>query len=211
MGYLGFVNVPFGALADTGVVYPPGQIAHAPVIGIRYWFSQGLGLDVGLGFTMVHGNNSTQDPITGNTTTVNAEAPTAFVIHGGLPLSFASSKHFNFELIPEINVGYASMSTSTGGGAGVAATTTDYSGIHFDVGARIGSEIYFGFIGIPQLSLQGSVGILADIDSTQTKVTPGTVNAIITTNSSSRSVVGTTVNDNPWNIFIGNVSALYYL
>ena len=36
---------------------------------------------------------------------------------------------------------------------------TDFSGIRFDVGARTGFELFFGFIGIPELSLSATVGL----------------------------------------------------
>jgi hypothetical protein len=153
----------------------------------------------------MHGNDSVQDAA-GTTTTTNVTAPTAFALHGCLPLSFVSAKHYSFELIPELNLAYADQSTTAADG-----TQTDASGVHFDVGARVGAEIYFGFIGIPQLSLQGSVGLRVDVNQTQTKTTPGVTGGAITTNTSSRSVIGTTVYDKPWDIFLGNVSAIYYL
>jgi hypothetical protein len=212
VGYLGFTTIPFGALdpANLGNDYPAAQVANAPVVGIRYWFSSAIGLDVGIGFTTTFGNNSTPDPAGGTgTVTTNATAPTAFAVHGGLPLAFASAKHFTFELIPELNFGYAQQSLIAG--VAPATATLDLSGTHFDVGARVGAEIQFGFIGIPQLSLQGSVGLRADVNSTSTKTTPDTAGAAISTSSSSRSTIGTTVGNNPWDIFRGNIYAIYYL
>jgi hypothetical protein len=197
VGYLGFTNVPYGYLQDPGNTYPSNQIARAPVVGIRYWFSSSLGLDVGLGFTTTFGSNSLPNA-NGSTTSTDANAPTAFVLHGGLPIAFASAKHYVFELIPEMNVGYAQQ----------ARTNGDMSGLHIDLGARVGTEIHFGFIGIPQLALQASVGLKIDVNQTKDEVTTGGVTQKAT---SSRTVVGTTVYDNPWNIFLGNVSALYYL
>lgn len=197
VGYMGFTNVPYGYLADLGNAYPNSQIARAPVVGVRYWFNSGLGLDVGLGFTTTFGSNSTP-AANGATTSTDANAPTAFVLHGGLPIAFASAKHYTFELIPEVNFGYAQQ----------AITNGDMSGMHFDVGARVGTEIHFGFMGIPQLALQASVGLKIDVNQTKDELTVG---GVTTKATSSRTVVGTTVYDNPWNIFLGNVSALYYL
>jgi len=198
VGYMGFTNVPYGYLGDLGNTYPNNQIARAPVVGVRYWFSPALGLDVGLGFTTTFGSNSTP-AANGATTSTDANAPTAFVVHGGLPIAFASAKHYVFELIPEVNFGYAQQ----------AITDGDMNGIHFDMGARVGTEIHFGFIGIPQLALQASVGLKIDVNQTKNETTPAGGQTIKQT--SSRTVVGTTVYDNPWNIFLGNVSALYYL
>jgi hypothetical protein len=197
VGYMGFSNVPFGFLQDTGNIYPDAQIARAPVVGVRYWFNSGLGLDAGFGLTTTFGSNST--PAAGGaTTSTDASAPTAYVFHGGLPIAFAASNHYVFELIPEINFGYAQQAILNG----------DMSGMHFDMGARVGTEIHFGFIGIPQLALQASVGLKIDVNQTKTETT---VAGVTSKSTSSRTVVGTTVYDNPWNIFLGNVSALYYL
>ncbi|MBC7172299.1 MAG: hypothetical protein H5U40_07740, partial [Polyangiaceae bacterium] len=72
-------------------------------------------------------------------------------------------------------------------------------------GARLGSEVHFGFIGIPQLSLQASVGVRARYQWTQEKDTGSDVRLRADDLS-----VGTTVQNSPWNIFIANVAALYY-
>jgi hypothetical protein len=197
VGYLGFSYVPYGYLESLGNDYPDAQIARAPVVGVRYWFSPTLGLDAGLGLTTTFGSNSIPNG-DGSTTSTDANAPTAFVLHGGLPIAFAAGRHYTFELIPEVNFASAQAAIPDG----------DMSGIHFDLGARVGSEIHFGFIGIPQLALQASVGLRVDMNQTKTEVTTAGVTQKAT---SSRTVVGTTVYDNPWNIFLGNVSALYYL
>jgi hypothetical protein len=80
----------------------------------------------------------------------------------------------------------------------------DNTGLHFDVGGRAGAELHFGFIGVPQLSLQGGIGLLLAIDNT--KSAQGSIGQ----STRSRGSISTTVNDNPWNIFISNVAALYY-
>jgi hypothetical protein len=119
-----------------------------------------------------------------------------FMLHGGVPLSLASAGHFSFQIVPEMNVGLASQSPDD--------TDTSLSGFHFDVGARAGAEIHFGFIGVPQLSLQGSVGVRMNVDST--KYSPEMGDDVSTSHFS----WSTTVGDNPWNIFTSNVAALYY-
>ncbi len=162
------------------------QTLNAPVIGIRYWISDLIGIDAGLGMAInsLSGNNGNNRP-----------GSTAFIIHGGVPLALASAGHFTFEIIPEMNLGFSSWSMD-GNGSG--------SGFHFDIGARAGAEIHFGFIGIPQLSLQGTIGLALAFDSSK-NTPPGGV-----TNSLSEVAFGTSVQDNPWNIFTSNVAALYY-
>jgi len=168
----------------------------APVIGMRYWLSPMLGIDAGLGLLFSSGSSKVGD------TSTDLQGYTVFLLHGGVPLALAGSKHFSFQIIPEMNLGFASSARP----AGAAATDpTDLSGIHFDLGARAGSEIQFGFIGIPELSLQAGVGVALAYDRVKVSPPGGAPAQTV-----SLTQFGTSVGDNPWNIFTGNIAALYY-
>lgn len=196
IGYLGYTRIGYGAMANNETneaTAAPGAPAVAPIIGVRYWLDPMLGIDAGLGLTTTFGTHDAAGAKT------DAAAPTGLAVHFGVPLALRAAKHYAFEIIPEMNFAYASH------GAG----PVDYSGMHIDVGARAGAEIHFGFIGIPELSLVGSLGLRMDIESTKTETDNGAGGTI--TNKDSRWFLHTTVNDSPWNIFIGNVSAFYYL
>jgi hypothetical protein len=121
------------------------------------------------------------------------------LFHGGVPLALASSGHFTFEIIPEANVGISSGSA--------ADDEISHSGFHFDIGARAGAEIHFGFIDLPQLSLQGSVGLLFALENGRTENPDGVMPSAY---DFSATRLATTVGTNPWNIFTSNVAALYY-
>src|SRR5512145_536806 len=61
VGYLGFANIPFGALADLALTEPAqdsGRLARAPILGIRYWASPQWGIDAGVGFSMGSGSQN---------------------------------------------------------------------------------------------------------------------------------------------------------
>src|SRR5206468_735046 len=107
-------------------------------------------IDAGLGMAInsLSGTNPGGD--------VARPSSTAFIIHGGVPLALASAGHFTFEVIPEMNLGFSSYSLD-GGASG--------SGLHFDIGARAGAEIHFGFIGIPKLSLLGTIGLAFTLEN----------------------------------------------
>jgi hypothetical protein len=185
VGYLGRSNIQVG-LTDGG-----GASLPAPIIGIRYWLDPGMGLDLGLGLALQGGSSETAG--------VEDDAPTFFglLLHGGVPLALASGRHYVFEIIPEANIGFG-----TGSGDDV-----DHSGFLLDVGARAGAEVHFGFIGIPELSLQASVGALFSLQSSKTTVdgAGGEVES-----SESAWAFRTTVQNSPWNIFTSNVAAFYY-
>jgi hypothetical protein len=200
-GYLGYVNIPYGEMGSPAANTSP-QAAVAPVIGMRLWLNPTLGLDAGLGLSTTFGTHKVEDPTT--TTSTNHTAPTGLAVHFGMPLALKAVRHYTFEMIPEMNIGYATQSDIPAG----TNLGIDRTGMHVDLGARVGAELHFGFIGIPELSLVGSVGVRVNL--TQTKTEDRTTGTTRTT-SDGRTVIETTVGDNPWNIFIGNVSAFYYL
>ena len=200
VGYLGRATVGAGAATvdgGGGVTPAPGVyavVASAPVIGVRYWLTSMIGIDAGLGFAFLGGSFETTDPDADG----DLDSFTGFVFHGGVPLALASADHFTFEIIPELNVGF--------GSADQLDDTVSHSGFRLDIGARAGAEIHFGFIKIPQLSLQGSVGVLFAYDNASTDIDGGAPASV----SGSRTAFQTTVESNPWNIFTTNVAALYY-
>jgi hypothetical protein len=189
-----------GYLGRTGltIAQPPGAPAATqipvPVIGVRYWLSDMLGLDVGLGFGMT--SSSTDNGMT----ETDGTSFYAFMLHGGVPLSLASAGHFSFQIVPELNVGFGGTSGET---MAMPPAETSGSGFHLDVGARAGAEIHFGFIDVPQLSLQGGIGLRLNYDSQGQEA--GGVEG-----STSQTSITTTVNGDPWDIFTSNISALYY-
>jgi len=188
VGYMGFRAMPL-ADAAGGI----GTIENVPVIGVRYWLDPMLGIDAGLGMLFSGGSSKTGD------TSVDRQGFTAIVLHGGVPLALAGSQHFSFQIVPEMNLGFSS--------SGIAGNPdTDLSGLHLDIGARAGAEIHFGFIGIPELALQGGVGLALRWDHTKATVKSNPE----VDHSSSYTTFGTNTGDNPWNIFAGNVAALYY-
>jgi hypothetical protein len=191
IGYMGAYQIPF-----------PGATVEAPAIGIRYWLDQMIGLDLGLGFSNTGGSRTENIPP--NSVTTDQAAITGVLIHAGVPLSLASEGHFSFQIVPELNIGFATQTEDIPGGGG----TIDRTGLGLGIGARAGGEIHFGFIGVPQLSLQAGVGVLFTLEQDKVTNKPNQGNETSIENTSTH--FRTTVDNNPWNIFISNVAALYY-
>ena len=205
VGYFGITDIPIAA-GSTGAV--TRDTVKAPVIGVRYWLGEKLGLDIGLGLGI---NGGSTETVNGNVTTTTDQAGRfGMAIHGGVPLVLAHQKHYKFLLVPELNLGFATQTETPPNPTNAPNAPGDISrtGFHLDIGARIGSEIHFGFIGIPQLSLQASVGLRASHDGWKVKQDVGnqTNSAAVSQNS-----IGTTVQGDPWAIFVNNISAIYYL
>jgi flagellar motor protein MotB len=201
VGFLGLATVPVGA-TFAGLAEPVA--VSAPTIGVRYWLSEMIGLDVGVGFGFVQNSAELDSPdvlVSGNTSQTFALA-----IHGGLPIALFHAKHYKFNIIPELNLGY-------GTGTLFGATPNDdieLTGFSLEIGARAAAEIHFGFIGVPELALQAGVGLSLMFSSRNSEHTFGDPRGS-TINSESSLDLGTRYNfDEPWDIFIGSLTALYY-
>lgn len=192
------------AVGDGGTVL-------APALGVRYWVSEELGIDAGLGVSVA----STSGSRTSQEMETNIEGPTTFglLFHLGVPLALFHDKHYAFLIIPEANFGLAEIDLDSDEDSEFPSSSTQ-SGIRFDIGARAGAEIHFGFIGIPQLSLEASIGVFLQYVETSNKDSatfPGpspTTQVSEVTNSSVR--FSTTVTNDPWDIFRTSVAARYY-
>ena len=201
VGYFGMPGVAIGTATGTGTTVALGsEVVPAPVIGVRYWLNRGMGIDAGVGLGWQSG--SSDAVASGVTTSVDKPSAFALVLHGGIPLALATSKHTTFEFIPELNLGLAT------GGQKVGTTDVTRSGFTLDLGARAGLEVHFGFIGIPELSLVGSVGLYFRRAAYKISGTPagGTESSL----SNADWTLNTTVGPNPWAIFTNNISAIYY-
>lgn len=203
VGYLGVSDLPIAGGGGAGGVPGRGSVT-APVIGVRYWLGEKIGLDLGLGFGLASGSSEVA-PAGQPVQSVDTGSRFGFAVHGGVPLVLAHVKHFKFLVIPELNVGFTGQSNE---GIGANPTKTTLSGFRLDVGARIGSEIHFGFIGVPQLALQATVGAYIKRESWKTTVEQ---NGNESSASAGATAIGTSVQSDPWALFTNNISAIYYL
>ena len=196
-GWLGTRDIPAGVVTAANPAIP------TPAVGVRYWATPMLGIDVGLGFFMTSGSTNTQPQPPGMT--VDAPSRTTFLIHGGVPLALASAGHFSFQVTPELDVGFGTgtIKPAPVPPPGVTPPNTDLSGFLLQVGARVGGEVYFGFIGIPQLSLDASVGVFLQSTNAKTAVTPASQKV-------SNLRIATSSVAQPWDIFRSNIAARYY-
>lgn len=194
VGFMGMTSVPIGTAAGGGLNV---DTVAAPTIGVRYWITELAGIDIGLGIGYLGGSVQTgidSSPV---------DNAFALAIHGGVPLAIFHERHYKFLIIPEINLAFA---TGTAFG-GIPDQDRGRNGFLFQIGGRVGTEIHFGFMNIPQLSLQASVGIYFDYISASVgsnrvgSAQPVGLNVF---------QLGTTVMGEPWDIFLGSLTALYY-
>ncbi len=202
VGFFGTSAVPIASATPGGTGKIPAVNPGAPdsltvpAIGIRYWFSSTMALDIGLGAWVSSGED--------RSTTSASDDPTrsALLFHLGVPLSLASSKHLSLQLTPEVHFGYAWAAQEPAVQADPPPDAS-LSGYRFDLGARIGAEVHWGFAGLPELSLEGSVGLFLSAQGTDATV--DTVHA-----SEDNLVFATAEYGSPWDVFTQHVRARYY-
>ena len=132
VGYQGISSLPIAGACCDDNGRPQVATVDAPVVGVRHWFRETLGVDAGVGFRM-------------QTASSQASAY-GFALHAGLPIVLGRRRHTAFEITPEATVGFTT-------GTIPAPTPTvgpgSVSGALLRAGARAGAEVHFGFIGLP--------------------------------------------------------------
>jgi hypothetical protein len=203
VGRLGITVFDLGTMGASLPIAPASTVpatpnsVTTPVVGIRYWFQRNMGFDLGVGINWSSGSTTVTSAT--NSTSTDVPSPLGLALHAGLPIAVYHAKHYSFLVIPEAAVGVTSETIKGTGGA----QDQDLSAWGIQVGARAGAEIHFGFIGLPQLALQGTLGLLLQY---------GEIHWSSGTNSwgVGQWSLQTTVGPHPWSVFTDNIAATYY-
>ncbi len=217
-GFLGTRFVPVAQPASVGAVSfdKDGSATLTivademvvPLFGGRYWLTKTVGVELGVGFN-VHSGSVTRkipnpDVNLSRSTEIEAPSTKAFAGRLAVPLSVYATSHLNVMLIPELDVGFSSTSIET-----FDVSTTgepldlELSGFVFGLGGRVGAELSFGFIDVPQLSLQSSWGLRFESRKRSGKIVDAEM-------ALSETAVGTSWHGGPWDILVGSLGVLYY-
>src|SRR5262249_26224522 len=143
VGWFGVTSIPLGIGTPGGSAAMP-QInlgtpttVAAPAVGIRYWFTNLVGLDVGIGIGYNGGN------VTDNHVSVDKLGAFGMLIHAGVRLSLVAGKHISLQITPETNLGFSHASVASNNPTNPPPNAV-LGGIRFDLGARVGGEVQFG-------------------------------------------------------------------
>ena len=199
IGYFGQYDVPLGSGGTARTI-------GTQVVGVRYFFSERAGIDVGVGLGVASGSTKTEGAGTG-ATTIDRPSTIAMSFKVGVPLVMFSGQHYSFFFEPQALFGFA--------GETAKATTpgtadTKHNGTRLFAGGNAGALVQFGFIGIPQLTLDATVGFGLDVQSGKTESPAPGAPANVVKNSFSQTAFGTLSSHQPWNIFHTNVAAIYH-
>jgi len=129
-------------------------------VGIRLWVTEMIGLDIGLGLGIATDSYDNADP-DGPTVQTGRDGAFGLRVHFGLPVALQTYEHFNILLIPELAFTYGATTfiVNPNDIEPGAPSDVDVSAIALDVGVKVGGELHFGFWGVPNLSLQATIGI----------------------------------------------------
>lgn len=204
VGFFGVQDVPLCTDLPCGVAAggngAAAQQLSAPTIGVRYWLDSRFAIEAALGFATRSG--SVENKVGGGMPqTYDDPSLTAFALHGAVPIALADSKHFTFEVIPELNFAVAGGSLR----ADTSSQDRSFSGNMIELGGRIGAEIHFGFISLPKLSLVGSLGLHLRSEHRNAEVADGSEHHTHNTFG-----ITTSVGNKPWDVFVSNIAAIYY-
>lgn len=195
---VGRLGLGWGGAPDLAVGTLDRTIA-APSLAARYWGTARFGMELGVGLSYVGATTAVQQP--GSTSTERVE-PTlwGFSVRLAAPIALSWGRHYTLVVIPETRVGWATVGART---APDEESDDGGSGLTFELGARAGAELHFGFLGVPELALEATVGLALQAVSVET--TDGN-----TGTKASRVSVTTTAYDAPWDFFRTAVAARYY-
>lgn len=197
VGFFGIIDLPLyrQACAGAGGCDAQQRTLSAPTIGMRYWISDLAAIEASVGLGLASNSGQTQ---MGMTTTTSSSSGFGFALHGGVPLALMDVSHFVFEVVPQLNMGVTSGTLSSPAG------DINSSGFLFQAGGTVGAEIHFGFIDLPQLSLQANIGLLIGYQSWSQDQPSGV------SWSDKQTTITTLAGEDPWEIMVGNIHAIYY-
>ncbi len=178
-----------------------------PMFGLRYWITRVVGVDLGVGFNYQTGTFSRAVPNPNGALDRNEDGAngkrTAVAVRLAAPLAVHSGRHYALMVIPELDVGYSSM-TVPGFSQSTAGNALDLrlTGLVFGAGGRVGAELTFGFWGVPQLSIQSSWGLRFESRRRKGKIGDAEMTLVDT-------AIGTSFQGEPWQWLTGSLGVYY--
>ena len=187
---------------QPGPSYPEQSLVVA-TLGVRTWFSKRVGAELGFGFNTVSGKRA--DDLQSRE---DVPDPTilGLALHLGVPLSLYDDEHYQFMILPELNLGMALGRTkddpNTLGDQAVRQRAQLVGG-----GLRAGAEVQFGMIGLPMLALTGTVSVRLNYHQSSVEAAE---NGVVVTRTRSVLAGSTSSFNDPWDLFVSSIAALYY-
>lgn len=200
-GFLGTSSVFKATPAITMGQFGAVQVDRStvPMLGVRWWTPfKRLGLELGVG-AMVSGSYS--DVAMPGMTPGEGPTTTEFLVHVSAPLVLGSTQHTIVFLAPEARAGLSRFQPDTSGTGVLTATTLDFS-------LKAGVEIFFSFLGLPNLSIEAGVRAGLVYEARQFVTSRPLQGDLVSVSSQTR--FQTSLIANPWDLFTSTLAARYY-
>ncbi len=214
-GFFGtsLIDEPFiGPFVFTGAILTPARPLSVPLVGARWWTPwavgpiKRVGLEAAFGVASTSGSRSTAN-LMGQLVS-DTDTHLGFAVHLSVPLALASTEHTVIFFAPEFRYtadtitpsGTVPLNPGARAGQTAASLATDLS-------LRAGLELFFGFIQLPNLSIEASIRV--GIRWLQVTSLPnGQMGGPQVDDSV---LVNTSLVNNVFDLFTGSISAKYYL
>lgn len=205
-GALGFGF--FGTVTSEFVLpgFNPAPVS-VPLLGARYWTPlafgpvKRLGVELAGGVMLTGGESDAPGPSGPNVTKDSTNR--ALSLHVGVPFVLGGGEHMLVSLAPEFRVTAFDLVPAEPATPPLS-TQTRMSGVTTtDLGLRAGAELFFSFIGLPNLSVEASVRL-----GMRWRDQRLYLNGFLF--SDRTFALNTSLVNDPWDLFTGAVSAKYY-
>ena len=204
IGLFGLAELPLPGNTKFPTTLP------GPVIGGRYWFTEGVGLEVGLALSL----RWRTDAATASDGTAGEESSSAWGLGlvAGVPIAVHRGQDYALLLIPYLGIGTASA--TDGSAFEGEADDIFLSGFLLELGLKAGVEMRMGALGLPGLGLQFAAGVRLRTTSLETDAPgpdtdgDGVPNSVITEGSSG--TIEFTPGGSLGSLIAGMISAVYY-
>ena len=171
-----------------------------PMLGVRWWTPVSrLGLEVGLG-AMVSSAGA-ELPLANGSDIQTGPTTTELLFSVSAPIVLGSTEHTLIFLAPELRLGRSTKSTGD--------MTRPLLSMTWEASLRAGVEIFFSFIGLPNLSLEAGVraGLTHEL---RTFTSSAPLGGMEREGRRTLTRFTTSLVANPWDLFTSTLSARYY-
>ena len=200
IGSFGHRSVPIftSTGSETAPAAGPDGVAQVALITGRWWATQTVGVDVGLGVLLE--GTSVEQSSGSDATTFNVPEVGAFLLHVGVPWAVTQNENVTMLVIPSLELGVTNRTTDN---EAQPEQPLQESGFLFAVNVRAGAEVHLGFIGLPQVAIESTIGVGAAVELSAVAQDDQKV-------SQSRTRIVMPVATTPLDLFLSQLAIRYY-
>lgn len=200
-GFFGTVKSAFESPVTSA------QSISVPLLGARYWTPLAFGLVKRVGVELAGGvmlaSSDVEAPGPAGPVVTKGLTARGLSLHVGVPFVFGGGEHMLVSLAPELRVTAFDLINPEATTPPLSMQVRNSGVTTTDLGLRAGAELFFSFIGLPNLSVEASVRLGARWRDQRLYL-----NDFLFAQHTFE--LNTSLVNDPWDLFTGSVSAKYY-